>query len=739
VKRCLELPYFWNVPAASERQRAAGCNEWFAARATLHVPQGTSESLRLHVAADTKYDLYLNGKPIVREGGLKRGPTPTGTYVDTLTLPRSLFQTENQLAVLLWYFGKDGFSHKDSGAPGLLVGTDAGTVGPWRMRRHPAYFSAGELRPSFRLSENSVGFSALHAMPGWTEAGFDDQAWPLAEAAEPAGCGPWGELHPRPVPQWQWSEPAEYLSVRKVAGVNEDQYFCRLPHNMHLVPIVECEASAGLRITAGAAQDTNRFEGVYITGTGKLRHEFPGWINGEEIVYRLPQEGIRDPVFRYRETRFASEFAGSFHCGDEVLNALWQKARRTLVVTMRDTFMDCPCRERAQWPGDFVIQLLQVPYCLDGTALSLVRKAAWEFLLWQQPDGSLYGPVPEGNWHVELPAQMLALLSRYGIWNIHRHTKDEALLREFVSRSLRYLEVWEFEETGLVRYRPQPRGAFARESNHRYDGLWDWIDWGVRIDAEPALNAWMALALEGVEFAAREIGAVKHAEDLANRRVSLIEAIRRQFWDAERAAFASSNFEGAPDDRVQALMALAGAVNAENVDAVRTHLHTVEFASPYMEYYVLEAMFHLGDAAGAIHRMQRRFRSLATNDCSTLWERWPEWSEHPGTINHSWSGGPLELLSARVAGLRPASPGWGSAVFEPAPGELSEFGASVETPSGVLEIEARKQADDWQISLRAPHRMTVLCDMKNLGWASKPFAVSGTGTREMLAHHTHLK
>lgn len=734
MKKYLNISSTWCIPAAGERHSAPNCNEWFAARATLYLPDGTSEHVQLHVAADTKYDIYLNGILILREGGLKRGPTPTGTYADTLILPRGMFKSENSLAVLLWYFGKDSFSHRDSGSPGLLVGVDFGTVGPWRLRRHPAYFSAGEIKPAFRLSENSVGFSAPHEMPGWTQVDFDDSGWPLAECAGPAGCEPWGELYPRPIPQWDWSDPQEYVSIRKVDGLDgaDDHYFCRLPYNMHLVPIMEMEAASNMRVAVRTAQDTNRFEGTYITKSGTQTHEFPGWINGEEVVYRIPPDGIKNPVFRYRETRYASEFAGSFSCGDAVLDSLWLKARRTLLVTMRDNFMDCPCRERAQWPGDFVIQLLQAPYCLDANARSLVHKAAMEFLLWQRADGSLYGPVPEGNWSVELPSQMLALLSRFGIWNIHRHWNDEDLLREFVPRAIRYLDVWELEESGLIRYRPEVPGATAQNSDDRYAGLWDWIDWGSGIDAVPALNAWMVLALEGVELAARSIGELELAEDLATRRTQLIQAIRAHFWNSERGVFISPGCNEGPDDRVQALMVLAGAAVPGTDDALVAHLRTTERASPYMEYYVLEALFHLNDATGAIDRMHRRFKSLATNDCSTLWERWPEWSAHPGTINHSWSGGPLELLSARVAGIRPASPGWESVVFQPEPGSLSRINASVQVSSGGVYVDAEKSETGWLVSMCAPRGMKVLCDLRSLGCVDGPFEVIGTGSAEKL-------
>ena len=44
----------------------------------------------------------------------------------------------------------------------------------------------------------------------------------------------------------------------------------------------------------------------------------------------------------FRETGYDTEFAGSFACDDPFLNELWKKAARTLYITMRDTYFDCP-------------------------------------------------------------------------------------------------------------------------------------------------------------------------------------------------------------------------------------------------------------------------------------------------------------------------------------------------------------------------------------------------------------
>ena len=44
----------------------------------------STEGVELRIAADTKYWLWVNDKLVVREGGLKRGPTPKDSYCDVL-------------------------------------------------------------------------------------------------------------------------------------------------------------------------------------------------------------------------------------------------------------------------------------------------------------------------------------------------------------------------------------------------------------------------------------------------------------------------------------------------------------------------------------------------------------------------------------------------------------------------------------------------------------------------------
>ncbi len=88
----------------------------------------------------------------------------------------------------------------------------------------------------------------------------------------------------------------------------------------------------------------------YVTRAGRQRFESPGWMNGHAVHRGLPA-GVTVHGLGWRETGYACAFTGDFTCDDEFCTTLWRKARRTLYVTMRDTYFDCPDRERAQWWG----------------------------------------------------------------------------------------------------------------------------------------------------------------------------------------------------------------------------------------------------------------------------------------------------------------------------------------------------------------------------------------------------
>ena len=93
-------------------------NTWMCFRKTFSLGTVPTSAIA-KIAVDSKYWMWINGTMVVWEGGLKRGPTPNDTYYDEEDIKAYLTSGTNTIAILVWYWGKDGFAHNSSGKGGL--------------------------------------------------------------------------------------------------------------------------------------------------------------------------------------------------------------------------------------------------------------------------------------------------------------------------------------------------------------------------------------------------------------------------------------------------------------------------------------------------------------------------------------------------------------------------------------------------------------------------------------------
>ena len=403
---------------------------WFCFRNTIEIP-ATPKDIKLSIAADSKYWLWINGELQVREGGLKRGPNPKDTYYDVLTALPALKKGKNSIAILVWYFGKDGFSHRNSPTPGITFnlqtnGKEVLLQKPWKVMLHPAFYQPKGGQPNYRLPESNIGFNANKDIP-FTSLNYNDKKWEKAVTISLEKAG-WNQLVERPIPLWKDYGIKPYARTEYKDDTTLVAY---LPYNAQVTPYFKINASKGQHVRiltddyhGGSA---NNVFAEYITTEGTQKFECLGWMNGHQVIYHL-DKGIKVLDLGYRETGYATNFAGSFICDDPMLNRLWEKSQRTLYITMRDTYMDCPDRERAQWWGDVVNESGEAFYALDERAHLLTRKGIRELMDWQRADSTIFAPIPAGNYNSELPMQMLASVGYYGFWNYYMGTADQTTI-----------------------------------------------------------------------------------------------------------------------------------------------------------------------------------------------------------------------------------------------------------------------------------------------------------------------
>ena len=711
---------------SAKSMNANSYGAWTAFRKDVEV-RAVPEKLVARIAVDSKYWLWINGKLAVFEGGLKRGPNPRDTYCDEVDIAPYLQKGANKIAVLVWFFGKDGFSHISSGKSGLFfeaVGESISIVSDatWLARVHPAYSAAKQPMPNYRLSESNVRFDANEDMPGWQTADAAKQyKFAPAQFCGFEGYSPWNKLVPRPIPMWKDSGVKHVEFSERVVGADKIVE-ARLPYNMQLTPVITLDDRRGrslvdIQTDHSFAASTINLRAEYITKRDVQTYESFGWLNGEKIILKMPAH-IRVVSVAYRETGYNAEMAGEFSCDSMFYTKYWQKAVRTLYVNMRDNYFDCPERERAQWWGDAVMLAGESFYTLSPAAHKLTRKAMRELSDWAREDGVIFSPIPSGSRSSELPGQMLASIGRCGFWNYYMNTGDADTIKHVYPAVKKYLSLWELDETGLTKFRK---------------GDWTWGDWGYNKDTVLIFAGFHALALEAAANMAEVAGFPADAEDFRSRLANLKDGFNK-CWNGRE--YRHPTFDGDTDDRANALAVVAGIAAKDKYPALLKVFKRHSNASPYMEKYVMEALVKMGYPDYALSRAQLRYGNMAENrNYTTLYESWEVGGFGGGSTNHAWSGGALTVVAQYICGVYPLEPGWKTFKIEPEPSLFENISITVPSIAGKVKSAFKVSGGGFEMDISVPKGATAVLFMPEFT-NGKKIAINGGSDLSRYANDT---
>ncbi|MCK4856082.1 MAG: glycoside hydrolase, partial [Bacteroidales bacterium] len=159
----------WTAKRITSPESQSESNSWMNFRTEVNLERVPGQAMA-SIACDSKYWMWINGKQAVYEGQLKRGPNPGDTYYDEVDIAPYLKEGSNTIAILLWYFGKDGFSHNSSGEAGLVFQCDEiGLVsdGNWQARLDRGFENTSRPYPNYRLPESNIRFNAQNGNFDW--------------------------------------------------------------------------------------------------------------------------------------------------------------------------------------------------------------------------------------------------------------------------------------------------------------------------------------------------------------------------------------------------------------------------------------------------------------------------------------------------------------------------------------------------------------------------------------------
>jgi len=186
--------WIWNERLDSPR------NEWHCFRKSFEITEAAIEAAMLHLTADSRYVLYVNGEQV------GRGPTRSWTskqFYDSYDLKHDLKAgTTNTIAVLVMHFGVSNFYYV-RGRGGLLAQLNYNqstvvTDDSWLTSKHEGQQS---LTP--RMSCQHAFSEYIDARlwdSDWMMPSYNDRRWEPASVIGPAGIAPWTSLVERDIP-----------------------------------------------------------------------------------------------------------------------------------------------------------------------------------------------------------------------------------------------------------------------------------------------------------------------------------------------------------------------------------------------------------------------------------------------------------------------------------------------------------------------------------------------------------
>ena len=213
VYRKWSAKWIWSPGGAGEK------NVYYYFRKCFKL-DSPSSGYRLYIAADTRYQLFINGNFIGRGAPQSQ---PFFQYYDEYEVDEHLKAGDNCLAVIVNHVG-----HMEDTRGGLLaelVDADGSTVAAtdkdWRVTRSGAWQANTYFVRMNQTTPYQEFFDARRVPVGWTQAGFNDAAWSRAVVIRgrisdrPPAVMPWSRLVHRDIP-FMTADPVLPARIEKV-------------------------------------------------------------------------------------------------------------------------------------------------------------------------------------------------------------------------------------------------------------------------------------------------------------------------------------------------------------------------------------------------------------------------------------------------------------------------------------------------------------------------------------------
>lgn len=695
-------------------------------------------TVRIHVSADERYELFLDGERIGR--GSERSDRMNWRY-ETYDIPIS--KGDHVFVARVWSLGRQAPYAQMTVYPGFIFAPETdyidklGTgVTEWEAKKLSGYeftdpfpawgtganliIHGDEFSWGFENGEGE-GWSTVHTLDPGTN-GFIRNEYPMMHLMKPATLPPMMEkeiyagsvrfVSDKPdvlvnhadnltseLDSWNLIKGKGKITVpantiRRVI-IDLDQYYCAYPEVVtsggkgSSVRLFWAEALYTKQGNDGGGVKENRneiesktFWGVGDTfkpDGGRNRRFGPLWWQAGRYIELLVQaaaEPLTIESIKLRETRYPLEMESKFESSDARLASVIPIALRALQMCSHETFLDCPYYEQLQYDGDTRLAVLTTMAITHDDKLS--RQALRAF------DASRH---TSGVTESRFPCRMTQIIPPFSLWWVGM-VYDYSLWRD----DFAFIKSLMPGVRGVIDYYLSFLNKDGLVENPTGWNFMDWVpawSWGLAPGADGGVSGlvnWQFVNVLGLvaelEDSMGEIEMAARARRIASELAARLTAA---FWDDKRSLFADDLAKEHFSEHSQCMAILSGQLDSarrEKVGAALISDSNMERTTISFTHYLFETYKILGRIDKLIDRMELWF-GLEKLGLKTAIEA-PEPSR---SDCHGWAAHPIYHYLATILGIRPGSKGFATVIIEPQLGPLASAKGTLVHPKGEIEAE----------------------------------------------------
>lgn len=719
----------------------------------------------VRVSADNRFILYVNGKRV--GDGPARGDLGHWRY-EKFDLAPILKAGENLITATVWNWGVYAPVAQMSDRTAFLLESEAtgdtgiSTPDGWMVEEEPghraldrksvtieAYMAAGPGEEIDAAKYDWKWDAATVSGGNWAKPGdpMRDSIYPgtnKAHSAEVTGDNFWG-LVPDELPHMEYSATSAGKLIRVADGQgktdrrpldDDPAVLYKFPatldpgHHLHLLfdrktlttayprLVVSGGKGAKIRLTySEALYDKDKKKGdrdavddrqayglndSFLPDGGEHRVFEPLWWRTWRYL-DLDIETADQPLTLESLTAnfsaYPFEERAKLQTGDAGLDKIWEISWRTARLDAHETYMDTPYYEQLQYVGDTRIQAL-ISYTVGGDD-RLGRQAIEAFNDSRIPEGITRSRYPSAL-PQNIPTFSLLWIGMLRDWWMYR--PDPAPVRESMEGTRSVL--------GWFKQHERPDGLLEKLP------WWSFIDW-VPSGETPTYDSQGESCITTLEY----LGALNDGAELEQhfgdagtavryreRAAHVRSGIHDKCWNAQRGLLADNPDQNVFSQQANILGVLYDVIPADRQKDVLKKMLAVEpgttpngllSASYYFRFYLARALEHAGMADEYLGSLEP-WRQLLALHFST----WPEQPEPTRSDSHAWTAHPIYDLLTLVAGIEPASPGFGTVRIAPHMGKLPSLSASFPHPLGMIEVRYERRGSGIDASIILPGKLT---------------------------------